>query len=306
MSSNILLEAGTNELEIVEFFIEKEDGVREYYGINVIKVQEIIRFPEFTKIPAKPHPCFLGLIRLRNEVMPLLDLGIYLYQKPLDSSGKVIVTEFNKMKVGFLVSGVTRIHRISWQEVSPPVEIEYGGNTPCITGIIKFDDRIVFTLDVEKIVAEMVPMFLEEGIFTKEVLKKKYKVLIADDSPTVRNMLISNLKGFDIHAVINGKEAYDYLMSLKQGEGDILDKCNLVISDIEMPQMDGFTLTKKIKEDPVLRKIPVVLFSSMITDRIRHKGESVGADDQISKPELGELAQRALALIEKSLKYKEI
>ncbi len=200
MTTDILLETGTNELEIVEFYIEKSSGEKEYYGINVIKVQEIIRFPEITRIPVKPHPCFIGLIRLREEVMPLLDLGIYLYKTPLNSTGKIIITEFNKMKVGFLVSGLTRIHRISWEDVTPPVEIEYGGKTPCITGVVKFHDRIVFTLDVEKIVADMVPMFLEEGIITEKQAKKKYKVLIADDSPTIRNMLISNLKGFDIHA----------------------------------------------------------------------------------------------------------
>ncbi len=300
MATNILLETGTNELEIVEFYIEKAQGVKEYYGINVIKVQEIIRYPEVTKIPARPHPCFLGLIRLREEVIPLLDLGIYLYNTPLDSSGKVIVTEFNRMKVAFLVSGLTRIHRISWENVSPPVDIDYEGKTPCITGVVKFDSRIIFTLDVEKIVAEMVPIFLEEGIITHEQAQKKYKVLIADDSPTVRNMLIDHLKGFDIHTAKNGKEAWEYLVNLKQGEGDILTRCNLVITDIEMPQMDGFTLTKKIKEDPVLNKIPVILFSSVITDTIRHKGQSVGADDQISKPELVELAKRALQLIEKA------
>ncbi|GAB6162414.1 chemotaxis protein [Desulfothermus naphthae] len=300
MTTDILLETGTNELEIVEFYIEKSQGVKEYFGINVIKVQEIIRYPEITRIPAKPHPCFLGLIRLREKIMPLLDLGIYLYNIPLDSNGKVIVTEFNRMKIGFLVSGLTRIHRISWQDVAPPVEIEYEGKTPCITGVVKFDDRIVFTLDVEKIVGEMAPMFLEEGIITEEHAKKRYKVLIADDSPTVRNMLVVNLKDFDIHVAKNGQEAWDYLVDLKQGQEDIFSKCNLVISDIEMPQMDGFTLTKKIKEDPILNKIPVILFSSMITDKILHKGQSVGADDQISKPEIGDLAKKALQLIEKT------
>ncbi len=302
MATNILLETGTNELELVEFFIEKDEGIKEYYGINVIKVQEIIRFPELTKVPVTPHECFLGLIRLRDEVIPLVDCGIYLYNKPLDSNGKVIITEFNKMKVGFLVSGLTRIHRISWEEVDPPVGIDYGSKTPCITGVVKFHDHIIFCLDVEKIVADLVPMLANTGIISKENTPKIYKVLIVDDSPTVRNMLINNLSGFDIHATKNGQEALEYLMGLKDTEGDILEKINLVITDIEMPQMDGFTLTKKIKQDPVLQKLPVILFSSMITDKIMHKGQSVGADDQISKPEINELAQRAIKLIENTKK----
>ena len=168
--------------------------------------------------------------------------------------------------------------------------------------MVKFHDHIIFCLDVEKIVADLVPMLANTGIISKENTPKIYKVLIVDDSPTVRNMLINNLSGFDIHATKNGQEALEYLMGLKDTEGDILDKINLVITDIEMPQMDGFTLTKKIKQDPVLQKLPVILFSSMITDKIMHKGQSVGADDQISKPEINELAQRAIKLIENTKK----
>ncbi len=301
MVTNILLETGTNELEIVEFYIEKEEGLREYYGINVIKVQEIMRYPKITSLPQRPHECFVGLMRVREEIIPLLDLGMYLYKKKLDASSKVIITEFNKMKIGFLVSGLTRIHRISWENVSPPIEIEYGGNTPCITGVIKFEDRIVFILDVEKIVTDMAPIFEDPALKERGEEGKRYKVLVVDDSPTIRRMLVSNLKGFDVHVASNGQEAFNYLKSLGSSWDEILQKCNLVISDIEMPQMDGFTLTKKIKEDPVLRNLPVILFSSMITDKLLHKGKAVGADDQITKPEIGQLAERAQQLIEERL-----
>lgn len=303
MPTNILLEAGTNELEIVEFYIEKQKGVKEYYGLNVIKVQEIIKLPQVTKVPVKPHESFLGLIRVRDEVMPLLDLGIYLFSTPLSSDGKVIITEFNQMKVGFLVSGLTRIHRLSWQDISPPVEISFGDKTPCITGVVKFGERIVFMLDAEKIVDEMANLFEETNIDIENKEKVKYSVVIADDSPTVRKLLISNLKGFNISYVAqNGQEAYEYLMSLKNSGENIFDKCALLITDIEMPQMDGFTLTKKIKEDPVLNKIPVILFSSMINEKILHKGQSVGADGQISKPDIPKLSELAVTLIEERLK----
>ncbi len=301
MVTNILLETGTNELEIVEFFIEKDQGVREYYGINVIKVQEIMRYPKITSLPQRPHECFVGLMRVREEIIPLLDLGMYLYKKRLDTSSKVIITEFNKMKIGFLVSGLTRIHRISWENVSPPVEIEYGDNTPCITGVIKFEDRIVFILDVEKIVTDMAPIFEDPKLKQQSEEGTNYKVLVVDDSPTIRRMLVSNLKGFDVHVASNGQEAFDYLKSLGSSWDEIIKRCNLVISDIEMPQMDGFTLTKKIKEDPILRDLPVILFSSMIIDKLLHKGKAVGADDQITKPEIGQLADRARQLIEERI-----
>ncbi len=301
MVTNILLETGTNELEIVEFYIEKEQGLREYYGINVIKVQEIMRYPKITSLPQRPHECFVGLMRVREEIIPLLDLGMYLYKKRLDTSSKVIITEFNKMKIGFLVSGLTRIHRISWENVSPPIEIEYGDNTPCITGVIKFEDRIVFILDVEKIVTDMAPIFEDPNLRQEQGIERKYKVLVVDDSPTIRRMLVSNLKGFDVHVASNGQEAFEYLTSLGSSWEEIVQRCNLVISDIEMPQMDGFTLTKKIKEHPVLRDLPVILFSSMITDKLLHKGKAVGADDQITKPEIGQLAERARQLIEERM-----
>ena len=298
MGTNILLETGTNEVEIVEFYLELNEK-KEYYGINVIKVQEIIRYPQITKIPIKCHNSFLGITRLRNDIIPLIDLGIYLFNKKLNSLSKVIIAEFNKMKIGFIVSGLTRIHRINWKDFTSPAEIEYAAKSSCITGIIKFDDRVVFVLDVEKIIAEMIPLFTEAGIF-KDDISKKYKILIVEDSSTIRNMMVAQLKAFDIHAAKNGQEAYEYLLNLKENTDNILEKCNLVITDIEMPQMDGYTLTKKIKEDPVLKKIPVILFSSMITEKILHKGKAVGADDQISKPEIGELAKRALQLIEKT------
>ncbi len=300
MTTNILLEAGTNELEIVEFYIEKEDNVKEYYGLNVIKVQEIIKLPKITKVPVNSHDSFLGLIRVREDVIPLIDLGIYLFNLPLED-GKVIITEFNQMKVGFLVSGLTRIHRLSWQDISPPVDISYGDKTPCITGVVKFGDRIVFMLDAEKIVEDMAHLFEKSEVEESISEEKPYSVLIADDSPTIRNLIVSNLKGFNISFVAkNGEEAYNYLLTLKSSPENILDKCALVITDIEMPQMDGFTLTKKIKEDPILNKIPVILFSSMITDKILHKGKSVGADGQISKPDLPKLGKLALELIKKA------
>lgn len=286
----ILLESGTNELEIVEFEVGNSK-----FGINVIKVKEIIQPIPITFIP-HAHPHVEGIIQLRGEVLPVVDmvkvLGLSTDQR--NPEQKFIVAEFNKQTVVFHVDSVSQIHRISWEQIEKPSEMYQGGNSQII-GVIKYQGQMILLLDFEKIVLDINP---DTGINIDAVKKlgkrerSDKKIVIAEDSPLLRRLLADTLAeaGYvNLEFFENGREAFDHLESLVSRGGDISDHVQFVITDIEMPQMDGHHLTKKIKTHPVLSKLPVVIFSSLITDDLRHKGDQVGAVDQISKPEIAEL-----------------
>lgn len=313
--TNILLESGTNELEIVEFFLDEESEVpgeppyKGYYGVNVAKVLEIIRMPNITAMPEVNHPSVKGAFNQRSNIIPIVDLGMWLDKLRVEKEPpKVIVTEFNNVTTAFMVTGVTRIHRISWEEVEPPNQYVASVTDNSITGVVKLEDRIVFILDLEKIVADLNPALglkLDEAI--DWAAERPYRAIVADDSGLIRAMLKDLLQkaNFEVETFTNGRDAWDKLLEIKSAaERDnkpVYDYVQVVVSDIEMPSMDGHNLTKRIKEDAILGELPVLLFSSIITDKLRHKGETVGADDQISKPEVTHLAKRAKALIEEKL-----
>ena len=311
--TNILLEAGTNELEIVEFHLDEQDPqeglYKGYYGVNVAKVLEIIRMPKVTEMPEVKHKSVLGAFNLRSSIIPLVDLSIWLGKKRAETSEdpKVIVTEFNNVNTAFLVSGVNRIHRISWEEVEAPNAYVSAMTNNSITGVVKMDGRIIFLLDLERIVSDLNPQLglkLDANVDWGDGTKRN-RALIADDSTVIREMIkdLMQKAGFDVEAVTNGKDAWERLLEIKaKAEADnrpLTDYVQVVISDIEMPQMDGHNFCRRIKEDPALKHLPVILFSSLITDKLRHKGEAVGADDQIAKPEITQVAKRALDLIAK-------
>jgi len=315
--THILLESGGNELEIIEFYIEEKlpDGSSYcgYYAMNVAKVLEIIRMPEVTSVPSKHDKAVLGTFNLRGRVLPLVDLAVWL-GKNLSSQDnlKVIVSEFSGIITSFLVSGVTRIHRMNWHQVEAPGSHVQAYSNQSITGVVRFDDRILFILDMEKIITSMDPTLdMGRAAAAAELPPVddagRFHILIADDSTSIRNMISSTLErvGYRVTPTASGKEAWDVLMKWKQeAEAEkcpITDKVHLVISDIEMPEMDGHALTRGIKQDPLLQKVPVVLFSSLITAALRHKGEAVGADDQISKPDLPTLTQRVRTIIANKL-----
>jgi len=312
--TNILLEAGTNELEIVEFYLEEPqadggESYKGYYGVNVAKVLEIIRMPKITEMPQVSHPSVLGAFNLRNQIIPLVDLAQWLKKDHGDKEPpKVIVCEFNNVTTAFLVSGVTRIHRISWEEVEAPNKYMSSLASNSITGVVRLEGRIIFILDLEKIVAELNP---ELGLrFDENVTWEadtQYRALIADDSTLIREMIgdLLHRASFLVEKTTNGGECWERLLQIKKiAEAEnrpVTDYVQVVISDIEMPVMDGHNLTKRIKEDPILRDLPVILFSSIISDKLRHKGDTVGADDQISKPEITHVAKRAVALIKERI-----
>ncbi|MDQ7833982.1 MAG: chemotaxis protein [Humidesulfovibrio sp.] len=312
--TNILLEAGTNELEIVEFYLEEPqaseaEAYKGYYGVNVAKVLEIIRMPKITEMPQVSHPSVLGAFNLRNQIIPLVDLAQWLKKEHGDKEPpKVIVCEFNNVTTAFMVSGVTRIHRISWEEVEAPNKYMSSLASNSITGVVRLEGRIIFILDLEKIVAELNP---ELGLrFDENVTWEagtQYRALIADDSTLIREMIgdLLHRANFLVEKTTHGGECWERLMHIKkiaeEENRPVTDYVQVVISDIEMPVMDGHNLTKRIKEDPMLKDLPVILFSSIISDKLRHKGDAVGADDQVSKPEITQVAKRAMALIKERI-----
>ena len=313
--TNILLESGTNELEIVEFYLEEAQpdlasgSQKGFYGVNVAKVLEIIRMPKVTELPEVQHKSVRGAFNLRSHVIPLVDLAMWLNKHRVEKEPpKVIVTEFNMVTTAFMVSGVNRIHRISWEEVEPPNLFVAGLSNNTVTGVVKMEGRIIFLLDLEKIVADLNPqlgLHLDEAFDWQE--HENYRALVADDSNLVREMLKDLLQkaNFTVEAVTNGKDAWDRLLRIKKLAGEeqrrVNDYVQVLVSDIEMPSMDGHSLCRHVKEDPDLKSLPVVLFSSLITDKLRHKGHQVGADQQVSKPEVTHLAHRCIDLIKKSL-----
>lgn len=307
--TNILLDAGTNELEVVEFYLDEAD-YRGYYGVNVAKVLEIIRLQPTTAMPQMRHPAVLGAFPHRDgRVVSMVDLARYLGKTRVEGQEpKIIVTEFNQIITGFLVSGVNRIHRLSWLEVEAPGSFLQHASRNAITGVVRLEGRVVFLLDMEAIVGELDPALAirfqgnlgERG----EEPGKIYTVLHADDSGNVRALvkrLLEQSGRFRVVQYSNGEEAWAALRKLRaQAEADnvpVTSILDAVISDIEMPRLDGLTLCKNIKDDPLLRVLPVALFSSLITDRLEHKGVSVGADAQFAKPDLQSLSEKVLELI---------
>ncbi|MDQ0229521.1 chemotaxis protein [Metabacillus malikii] len=288
----ILLESGTNELEIVEFCVGDNK-----FGINVIKVKEIIQPVKVTKIP-HAHQNVEGIIELRGEILPVVNvaqvLGFSTSNDPL--AEKFIVTEFNKTKVVFHVHAVTQIHRISWENIEKPSGI-YQGLESQITGVVQLHGEMILLLDFEKIVVDINP---ESGINVEQVKKlglrerSTKRIVACEDSPLLRKLLQETLTeaGFSqIEFFENGKDGLMYLESIVESGRAIEDEVQIVVTDVEMPQMDGHHLTKRIKEHSGLSKLPVIIFSSLITDDLRHKGNIVGASAQISKPEISELVE---------------
>lgn len=307
--TKILLATGTNEMEIVEFYVDEilPDGKthRGSYGINVAKVVEIIRKPKATVLPLAP-PAVAGTFIFRDQVIPLIDLTTQLGKQKSEEEVNplAIVTAFNKTTMAFVVAGVNRILRLRWGQIEPMSSV-LGGISNSITGVVKRDDRTILILDMEKILAELYPQcaFQNESEMPSVTTDTQYKAMIVDDSSSIRNILIKNLEksGFIVKAFSDGDQAWNWLVELKtrsqKEQRELHDYLDIVISDIEMPQMDGYSLCQAIKQDAALKTLPVILFSSLIHEKQLHKGHSVGADEQITKPETVNLAKSAVELI---------
>jgi two-component system chemotaxis response regulator CheV len=289
----ILLETGTNEFEIIEFTVGNVS-----YGINVAKVREVINPIPVTEMP-HAHPFVDGVFTLRGRVMPLVNLPRCLGAETQGISDKnnIIVSELNNYYVGFLVNQVSRIHRVSWTAMEPPPSIS---NSDMVVGLIKMADKIVVLLDFEKIISIINPE-INEKLSTiptadgnKEAMRHTKTVVVAEDSPMLRELLVSTLHaaGYDkVKSFNNGREALAALEEMIKDGARIEDKVQILITDIEMPQMDGHHLIKRVRENLELKVLPAIIFSSLINEEMRAKGDAIGASGQISKPEIAQLIE---------------
>ncbi|MCI8909105.1 MAG: chemotaxis protein CheV [Oscillibacter sp.] len=289
----ILLESGTNEIEVMEFTINGN-----LYGINVAKVKEII-----VSAPVKPmphsHPAVEGIFKPRDLVITVVDLPKYLMGVKGEEGPKdlFIVTNFNKMNIAFRVHTVVGISRISWKDIQRPDKTVSGGSEGVATGIAHCDGELVTILDFEKIVAEIAP---ETSIQLSEIDQLGHRerrdagVLVAEDSILLSKMIEEALhkSGYvNTRMFPNGQELWNHLNEIRNNRQRLADEASVIITDIEMPQMDGHRLTKLVKDDKDFREIPLIIFSSLITEEMRRKGKELGADEQMSKPEIGHLVR---------------
>lgn len=285
----ILLESGTGEVEILEFTVKGE-----HYAINVVKVKEILHIDNIAKVP-NAHPAVPGISLIRGEVVTVIDMRQVLENEKNENVSKsmTLVCEFNQMKVAFGIDEVLGITRIGWSDIKKPSTIT---SSSLVIGNISLNDRLLMLLDFEKIVMDISPssgitVDRIKDIETKD--RTSYKLVLADDSPMIRAVLKDTLEaaGFtNMRFYDDGQQAWDYLYGLAESKGDgFKNDVHLLITDIEMPQLDGHTLTRRVKEHKILKKLPVIIFSSLITGDLKHKGEAVGADAQMSKPEVARL-----------------
>ncbi|MBR6229428.1 MAG: chemotaxis protein CheV [Eubacterium sp.] len=289
--TGILLESGTNELELLEFVVGNQ-----HYGINVAKIGELRPYEQPTLVP-NAHEYIEGIFMPRDTIITVVDLSkaLSVPLHPDNGSDMFIITGFNKIEVAFHVQEVLGINRISWQDINKPDNTINRQGKGVATGITKIDGRIIIVLDFEKIMTEINP---ETGLKISEVeamegrQRSDHTILLAEDSPLLLEMLKKCLiKAGYTHLIPteNGLEAWTRLDRMMNDGATIGKDISMVITDIEMPQMDGHHLTKRIKNDERTCDIPVVIFSSLISDEMKRKGERLGADAQLSKPEIGSL-----------------
>lgn len=301
--TEILLESGTNEIEIMQFTI-----FGELYGINVAKVREIMMADKVKPVPHS-HPAVEGIFKPRDILLTVISLPKYLTGDGGETHDRdlFIITNFNKMNIAFRVHTVVGISRISWEDIQKPDKALSNGEEGVATGIAQCGGRLVTILDFEKIVTEIAP---ETGIQVDEIDKlgersqRDEHIVLAEDSILLTKMIKDSLMraGYvNIMNFNNGKEAWNYLNSIRH-DSDFHEKAALLITDIEMPEMDGHRLTKLVKEDELMKSMPVIIFSSLINEEMWRKGKQLGADEQLSKPEIGRLVE----VMDELLERKEI
>lgn len=289
--TKILLESGTNELEIMEFTVGGE-----LFGINIAKIREIMRAQETKRMP-NSHNFVEGIFKQRGEVITVIDLAkcLNIERSENESHDIFILTHFNKLNFAFRVESVVGIDRVSWEDIKKPDKVIYSGEDSVATAIAEYKDRLITILDFEKIIADISPetsITLDRLDELGDRVESQKKILVAEDSMMLSNLIIGFLHKSGYKNTVkfnNGKEAWNYLTEAKESGLPISNYVSCIVSDIEMPLMDGHRLTKLIKTDDELKHIPVILFSSLISDELRIKGQEVGADEQITKPEIVEL-----------------
>ena len=293
---------GQNRLELLLFRLRG----RQVYGINVFKVKEVLQCPKLSSLP-KSNSVVRGVAHIRGETIPIIDLGMAIRMAPIPDEEVakcfVIITEYNRKTQGFLVAGVDRIVNMNWEDILPPPK--GAGKDVYLTAVTNMDDRLVEIIDVEKILADVSP--LKEDV-AEEVISKNAKdrsaslpVLVADDSAVARRQVERCLNAIGLPVVTrnDGKQALDYLRSLVEDGSDISDHIALMISDVEMPEMDGYTLVTRCKSDPKLANLYIMLHTSLSGVFNKAMVQKVGADDFMAKFSPDELAERVMEILDK-------
>ena len=287
---------GENRLEILLFRLNG----RQLFGINVFKVQEVLTCPRLTKIP-NSHPTTRGLATIRNKTIPVIDLAAAIGQRPLGEAtdNLIIITEYNGTVQAFMVSAVERIVNMNWEDIkAPPSGV---GKNNYMTAVTKVDDALVEIIDVEKVLAEIVgaDMHLDDTDMLRDKEGQPLRFLVADDSMVARNQVQKTLERIGIECVMTktGKEALDFLKARADEGVDMVKDINLVISDIEMPEMDGYSLTSAIRADERLKNMVVMLHSSLSGEFNESMTSKVNADKFIPKFKAEELVEEIKSLL---------
>jgi two-component system chemotaxis response regulator CheV len=297
---------GQNRLELLLFSL----GGSQRFAINVFKVQEVMSLPPLTEIPDR-HEVVVGVTHLRGQTIPVIDLrrAIKMGTTVIDKDSTIIVTEYNMTVQAFLVAGVERIVNMNWNEILPPPV--GAGRSHYLTAISRMDDRIVEIIDVEKVLAEITPYNPEinDAWIDKDLVEliKGKQILIADDSQVALNQVTGVLVklGIDVVATHNGLEAYQVLEAWKAEGKDIANDVLMLITDAEMPEMDGYMLTSEIRKDPELKGMFIVLHTSLSGNFNKAMVEKVGCDGFLSKFQPEKLTREVQRIIRKKLGIAE-
>jgi len=297
LDKEILLESGTNEVELLVF-----DVGCHTFGINVAKVREVLRASQITILP-QAHSSIRGVFKLRNNVIPCVSLHDHLgiAAEGENSESTMILSDFNQQQTAFLVDEVERIHRISWEDILPVPQLDTLALSS-ITALARFEKRLILMLDFEQIFDEVTDQYFRTDAVDNPLglAREELRILLVEDSATVREAIGNTLHQSGYQQVIfheNGAQAWQWCLDQLQQHQSVDEFCDLVICDVEMPRMDGLHLTRRIKEHSTLRQLPVLLYSSIITPDNYKKGQAVGADAQVSKPELAKVVHLADELI---------
>ncbi|MEL0168155.1 MAG: chemotaxis protein CheV [Pseudomonadaceae bacterium] len=287
---------GQNRLELLLFRL----AGNQLYGINVFKVKEVLQCPRLTAMP-KLHPVVRGVAHIRGGTLPILDLNRATGGPGLEDldTAFVIITEYNYKVQGFLVRSVERIVNMNWSEIHPPPKGT--GREHYLTAVTRVDNQMVEIIDVEKVLAEVVPANekVSEGVVDAGTQAEAVsrRVLIVDDSSIARKQVMRCLQeiGVEIVALNDGRQALDWLKARADEGEDVSESLLMMISDIEMPEMDGYTLTAEVRNDPRLNKLHIMLHTSLSGVFNQAMVKKVGADDFLAKFKPDDLAQRVIA-----------
>lgn len=289
---------GQNRLELLLFRL---DG-SQLYGINVFKVKEVLQCPRLTVMP-KSNPVVRGVANIRGGTIPILDLALATGRRGLRDidNSFVIITEYNTKVQGFLVHSVERIVNMNWAEIHPPPKGT--GREHYLTAVTRVDKQLVEVIDVEKILAEVAPTSedISDGVLDAEVQAQAVskRVLVVDDSSVARKQLVRCLEtvGLEVLALNDGRQALDYLQKMLAEGKKPGQELLMIISDIEMPEMDGYTLTAEIRHDQRLQDLHILLHTSLSGVFNQAMVRKVGADDFLAKFRPDDLAARVVERI---------